>query len=63
MKLNKWKLILMVLTDKKFTYWLGKTVEYAINNYELNRGEGASDVLLFEVLYGNKNILIKERII
>lgn len=58
MKINKWKLIWRLLTNKKFTIWFGLVVEYALNNYEEKRGDGASDVLIYDSYYG-KDIFTK----
>ena len=58
MKLNKWKLIWLLMVDKKHTAWLGSVIEYALKNYEEKRGDGASDVLLYESIYGT-NIFMK----
>lgn len=57
MKLNKFKLIWMLLTNKHFAWLLDETIQYAINNCEEKRGCGASDAMIFSRWY--KHLIFK----
>ncbi len=52
----RWKKFLWLLCQKPFRYWLKGTLFYAIDHYEEKRGEGASDVAIFNANYGKKII-------
>lgn len=51
--MRRWKMIYLLLTSKDFRFWLKYTLIYALSSYELNRGHGASDVLIFDKRYGD----------
>ena len=59
MKLRKWRLIWRLLFNpvnkkrgQRFNDHLSAVLLYALNNYSEKRGEGASDVLVYDNTYG-----------
>ena len=65
MKLKKYKLIWRILTNPKnkqygghFNDSLSDVLLYALNNYAEKRGEGASDVLMYDSNYGKDLFVI-----
>ncbi len=67
MKLKRWKLIFRLLFNDESEYGfdhnvhLSDVIAYALNNYESKRGDGASDVLLYDRTYG-RDILGGEKL-
>ena len=55
----KWAwVIYSILTNKRFRWMLKLTIQYALRNFHEKRGDGSSDVLLFEKYFAHK--LFKE---
>ena len=54
MKFKMIKIAFMIIFDKKFRWILGLSLKYAIESSHINRGTGASDVLMLKCLYLNK---------
>lgn len=49
----KWRrFVWMIITSKRFRSHLKGLIFYALINYEENRGDNASDALLFDTYYG-----------
>jgi len=55
----RWFKFVWLLLNKKFRIRLRDTIYYGLNNQQEKRGEGASDVLFFEINYADK--IIKEQ--
>lgn len=55
----KWLPFIWLLFFKAFRYWLSQTIFYALENYNENRGNGSSDVAIFDS--GYRDIIIKEK--
>ena len=56
-KMKRWKLIFrLIFNPKNHNFWFEGLIRYALNNYEKNRGDGASDVLFYEEKF-NRDIL------
>jgi len=57
----KWFWIIWaVLTNKRFKWWFGATIKYALRHYNCKHGQGASDVLIFKYKYFKKIFNIKK---
>jgi hypothetical protein len=48
------KVILLILTSKRFKYRFRDTIYYALRTYNNTRRYGASDVLLFDHTFADK---------
>jgi len=47
-KINWVKMVFLIIFSSRFRWHLRETIFYSLNTHELIRGQGASDVLLFE---------------
>jgi len=48
-EISRFKLLLAIITDNHFARYMADVLRYAIRHYESYRGNGAADVVLFQV--------------
>jgi hypothetical protein len=51
--MKKFAFLWLFITNSKFRFWHLYTLEYALKTYEFNKGQGATNVVMFEIKYGS----------